>query len=96
MATVDEELDRCRDRLHQLEGTVSAHTLLLRDQGKRLGKIDRDVDALIEQKKIEQAVSAALKKQGSVVFSRWQKAGAALVGGVAIVDGVIQLVQSVP
>lgn len=96
MADVEREIERCRDRLHELESTTDAHTLLLTQQGKLLGRVAEDVDGLIEQGKIEAAVSAALKKQGSVVFSRWQKAGAALVGGVAIIDGILQLVQAMP
>lgn len=77
-----------------MEAHVQALELLSTDSRTTIARIDRQVEALVEQDKIDKAIAAALKKQGAFALSTAQKIGASLLGGLAVAAYIVQLVQA--
>lgn len=89
-----EDVIRLRDWRHQV---VTPELAALREREselrRRMDAIEPKVERMARADEIADAVSERLHERREVVFTVWQKVGAALVGGIAIADFVRSLVM---
>lgn len=88
-----DEILRTRERLHRIESTATAIDWRLKRLTEKVDEMSPQVAALARADEIADAVSARMSSQQTVRFTRWQRAGAAVVALAAVADVIARFIH---
>lgn len=95
------EIDRLRDRTHDIEAVLAARHLVLESlRGRtaalegRLTKVEETVEAMREADKMAKAVASAMQKQHGGILTKRQRWIGYIVALAAVVGAIVQIVNA--